>query len=369
MSIRNIFRGLWTKNVRPAKRRPSFRLGINQLDDRLVPSTVYPINFIGPLQVGDTYATGPTTTTQTSTATPSATTTTAPTTTASTDPTANTDPSTTGSTSTEGVEAAGEPMDPTDPSTPDSTGTPVGDTDETSDPAPAAPQGQQAGAVQFSPMTINDLYQQTATVQTPENRDKLFAQFKKYFNVDLTDANVRQQNGKYYWITNVYQQGFLTYGNFVTDVQFSANLNGNAADIIQTVSMTKTDKTGTSTITSFIEGFAVDDTGKAKVMDSHILTSDLLQTLSSSQDPVTITVTMRVGVGVYNGQRVQGLFQKWNGGDPTKVDWKGPTRDYKITFTIQGDGTWSFKDESTGAARQGKLNTVQPLPGPGPGGA
>jgi len=120
-----------------------------------------------------------------------------------------------------------------------------------------------------------------------------------------------------------------------------------------------------------VEGWVVGADGKAAADDFHGLKKSLsLNTLDKS---MTYSATLEVGAGTYdggkitglrgNGGSVKGVYDRWQNGDPTKVTWAGVKANnlkYTVTFTLNNDGTWVWKDPSAGMNLSGKFNTLNP---------
>lgn len=111
-----------------------------------------------------------------------------------------------------------------------------------------------------------------------------------------------------------------------------------------------------------VEGWTIKD-GKASAIDTHARMAPLALNPATTKS-IQVVITAKVGLGLFEGllitgmrkgatDSVPGIFDQWVGGDPKNITWLGQVSEYKVVFTINANGTWTLKDESTGVTDNG----------------
>ncbi|MBY0527831.1 MAG: putative Ig domain-containing protein [Gemmataceae bacterium] len=160
------------------------------------------------------------------------------------------------------------------------------------------------------------------------------------------------------------------FGNFISNVQFSApNAKGS---IIQQVTRTFTyyDNTGKAVIDDqilsgtpqyMVEGWNTLANGDAQKIDTHVGIDLSLRTSNFSK--VEVVVSFTIGDGLFGKAKIKGNYQKSPLVKDKKildeVQWLGKTKQYQLKYTLFANGSWQFTDTGANVSLKGKFNEIE----------
>jgi len=111
---------------------------------------------------------------------------------------------------------------------------------------------------------------------------------------------------------------------------------------------------------SHVEQWDTDAVGTAKGPDLRGATDQTLDPIKTKK--VKVTVDISVGVGSYGGSdkpgtSIKGIYEQYPGATEKNVEWaKGSEpKKFTITFEVDNEGNWTFKDPSIGLDEHGKI--------------
>jgi hypothetical protein len=238
--------------------------------------------------------------------------------------------------------------------------------------------GTDAYKITATPISIGEEFALVKKVAGDGSAEAFVQYFKDKYNKDLTNQQTLTNEAPLVGIFNVRDDGVLIDADFFASIVFavmkpSVKPGDPALSIVQTVKITKTVTSGTGISTSmpqesFVEGWVVGPDGKALYSDSHGTLGGLFGLNTLKDQAVKLTFAFEVGVGTYDDMvigkdgdkpnSVAGAYSVFMDGDPMKVKWTAPNQNMKyiVSFSLDKDGKWTWKDPTADIDWSGKYN-------------
>jgi RHS repeat-associated protein len=101
------------------------------------------------------------------------------------------------------------------------------------------------------------------------------------------------------------------------------------------------------------EIFSLNKDGKSNTLDPHVF-SDIYSVEDFKK--LKVVIEFEVGTGLYDGKSIKKPFESHEPGDPDKFKFTDPksTKKYTIEFTVNEDGSWTYKDTGAKVDKSGK---------------